>query len=346
MDSQPPRSGTTAASTDSGQGSGPLSDPYVAIAVPGNSKRGTSRRIMAPEGSSQLSIRRSMRVASSRERSTQPAAPSRSEQTIVEAPPGKKRAVGYVYEVLPAVAEHSVGSGGPSGNAGGSRDTATPQVVSVASPTSVAGRKRTATSDAPGSNRNGPGPSGLASAADFSPTHFEEPMSDGLLPPADAAQQNQLLGSPMASPYSTPISRNPLLRTAGSAHASSPFNQRSPVLRTRDGDAAWAAAEGLISIPEGLNAEGSASAPVIGGITYLVRSPGSSRSRHSGPSRRLFEDYTSVVQTGPQASAQAVPQLTTHSDTRGVGLPPHLELHIYSHAYSLARRPSCKQSRS
>ena len=101
-----------------------------------------------------------------------------------------------MYKVLPAVAERSVGSEGPSGNAGGPRDTTTPQVVSVTSPTSVVGCKCTATSDAPGSNCNSPGPSGLTSAANFSPTHFEEPMSGGLLPPVDATQQNQLLGLP------------------------------------------------------------------------------------------------------------------------------------------------------
>ena len=94
------------------------------------------------------------------------------------------------------MAEHSVRSEGPSGNAGGPQDTTTPQVISVTSPTSVVSCKRTATCDAPGSNCNSPGPSGLASAANFSPTHFEEPMSDGLLPLVDATQQNQLLGLP------------------------------------------------------------------------------------------------------------------------------------------------------
>ena len=124
---------------------------------------------------------------------------------------------------------------------------------------------------------------------------------------------------------------------AGSTHASSPFNLHFSVLYTCDGDAAWAAAEGIIPIPDGLNTEGFTSALIVRGITYQVPSLGLSHYHHYGPSRRLFEEYTGIVQTGLQASMQAVLQSTIHLDTHGVGLLPDFGC-IHSHAYSLACR--------
>ena len=122
-------------------------------------------------------------------------------------PPGGKRKAGYAYQVLQAVAEEA---GPPSrtvvepvGNAGGLRDTATPQQALTSS---LVGRKRSATSAAPVSDQHGSATKRLASAADFSPTHFDEPVSDGHIPAFDPTQhhappsphQRSIPPSPMA----------------------------------------------------------------------------------------------------------------------------------------------------
>jgi len=106
--------------------------------------------------------------------------------------------VGYAYKVLqPVIKKTTSGpsllgkSMGPPGNASGLQDTATPQVSLMAKPTSLAGCKHSATSAAPGSAHPGPGPSHLASAADLSPTHFDEPMSDAPIPPPNPAMHVQ-----------------------------------------------------------------------------------------------------------------------------------------------------------
>ena len=60
------RTGTTASSTESGQGSEPLSDAFVAATTETSSGRGSQRRVRAPAGSSQMEVHRSRRVALSR----------------------------------------------------------------------------------------------------------------------------------------------------------------------------------------------------------------------------------------------------------------------------------------
>ena len=87
MDIQAPQSGTTMASTDTGQGSGPLSDPYIAVMANEGSRGEGSCRVVVPEGSSQMSVCHSAHVASSRVRRIQLATP---DPTIIAAPPGKK----------------------------------------------------------------------------------------------------------------------------------------------------------------------------------------------------------------------------------------------------------------
>ena len=86
------RTGTTASSTDSAQGSEALSDPFVAVAAGKESGGGSHSRIEAPEGISKLHVRRSLRVASasSRARSVQPSVLDPSAQNIVETIPGVK----------------------------------------------------------------------------------------------------------------------------------------------------------------------------------------------------------------------------------------------------------------
>jgi hypothetical protein len=169
-------SGVSAAtSSDSGQGSAPLSDPFVATTVVGDSRIDSVSRVRAPEGAAQLLVRRSARVASSRSRSLQTGPPVAE---FVDAPPGGKRKIGYSYQVLPPVVEESgsaVDRGDPVGIGGGSRDTADPQLGSSAILLPLAGRKRSASGAAPGSGRRGPVPRPLASANDFSPSHFDEP---------------------------------------------------------------------------------------------------------------------------------------------------------------------------
>lgn len=132
---QLPWSGTTTSSTDSlsGQGSESLSDAFVAVPAGRNPRRGANQCVAAPQSSSHLNVRRSTRVVPSRARSTQPNSLSTSNQLFVEAPPGGRRAAGYAYQVLQNVPEEGPGdpsqSGQPigtSGNAGDSRDNATP----------------------------------------------------------------------------------------------------------------------------------------------------------------------------------------------------------------------------
>jgi hypothetical protein len=63
-------------------------------------------------------------------------------------------------------------------NAGIPRVLATTQLDISAAPTILAGRKCSVTSSASGSGRRGPSPRHLASAADFSPTHSDEPIRE------------------------------------------------------------------------------------------------------------------------------------------------------------------------
>ena len=194
------RTGTTASSTDSGQGTEPLSDAFVAVATDNRSTRGPHQRVEAPEGSARLLVRRSSRVASSKSRSLQASASNTSVQDIIAAPPGVKRKPGYAYQMLPPVTEepgYSAAPAGSSGNASGFRDTAIPQLDPMAGTPTLVSRKRSATSAAPGSGRQAPIVKHLASAADFSPTHFDEPVSDDHIPA-------------MRSPHHHPASPPPL----------------------------------------------------------------------------------------------------------------------------------------
>jgi hypothetical protein len=65
----------TNASTDSGQGTAPLSDAFITVTTGKRSKRGQSQLVEAPEGSARLSVRRSSRMASSKSQPSQAATP-------------------------------------------------------------------------------------------------------------------------------------------------------------------------------------------------------------------------------------------------------------------------------
>jgi hypothetical protein len=318
------RSGTTADSTDSGQGSEPLTDAYVAVEMEKDSRKGTSRRVKAPGGSAQLEIRRSARVASARSKSVQGPSPG---PVLVKAPPGMKPSAGYKYQLLQAVPEVSENiprqSGrptDPSEKAGGSRDTATTQASSKVSTAAKAGRKRSATS-----------------AADFSPTHFDEPQSDGLL---DAWKETPLQighdtagedtrnqggeggptspmavdpktpaskgkGKAIATPNSTPISHNPILRrsTIVETRVFSPAKHQSDTYYTRDPNAAWLAAEGLMPVADGFRAAGYMPTQIVGGVSYKVHSPKTQHANVEGLSsgRKLFAEYMGDPHRSPRA---------------------------------------------
>jgi hypothetical protein len=253
---------------------------------------------------------------------------------FVEAPPGGKRKISYAYQVLQPIGEESgvpSSSVGPVGNAGGLRDTATPQLVSATAMTIFAGRKRSATSAAAGSGRRAPGHRHLASAADFSPTHFSEPVSDGPIPPPQSSHRREPssphpptnLPSPMdvdrrfATPISSPIYQNPLLQRGApvAAQTPSPLRRAPPILRTQDSNAVWAAAEGLRPIQEGFTAPGYMPARLVGGITYTVRSPHPRSPQVNPPTtqrmsvaRQLFADYASTGMQGNNLQQQSAAQ--------------------------------------
>jgi hypothetical protein len=173
-------------STVSDQGSEPLSDVYIAVEATKSMKKGMSRwTVKALEGSIQLEVRRSTCVASARSKSYQVATLA---PMLIKAPPGMKPSAGYQYQVLPSVEEqierpfrHSGGLIDPSGKVDGSRDIFPIQASSKVSTEVITSRKQSATSNAPGSLDQVCNPAHLASAVDFSPSHFIEPLSDGLL---------------------------------------------------------------------------------------------------------------------------------------------------------------------
>ncbi|KAF8221941.1 hypothetical protein L208DRAFT_641585 [Tricholoma matsutake] len=122
----------------------------------------------------------------------------------------------------------------------------------------LAGHKCSVMSAAPDDGHCGPTSRKLALAADFSPTHFDEPASDGLvllmgpsqLNPDQILPMRTELDAPVCTPTSSPILQNLLLwrEDPMDVQTPSPMKQQSATLRTQDSNAAWAAAEGLIPI--------------------------------------------------------------------------------------------------
>ena len=160
-----------AATTPESQGSAPLSEPYVAVPVPG------AGVVHEPEGSSHLSLqRRSSRLAASRD---PPKLLSPHAIFSKTAPDGKRRP-GWQYQVDGESANvPSEAPGVSGGQFDGPRDIDVHQTGSKTRMVkSSAGRKRAATSDAPGDAFRGKSSGRVASVADFSSDHWEEPMSD------------------------------------------------------------------------------------------------------------------------------------------------------------------------
>ncbi|KAF8804422.1 hypothetical protein BYT27DRAFT_7106656 [Phlegmacium glaucopus] len=234
-----------------------------------------------------MEVRRSSRVVSSKARSSQASMVGTSDQAV-EALAGGKRTVGHV----------SLVAGGP---------------VST-------GHKRSAMSAALGSICHGRELTPLASASDFPPGHFDEPFSDDCVPPITGTSPMRVdQAGRITAPILSPMSQNPLFQRPAvvSGFTPSPRSQCSGHFRTRDGNVAWAAMEGLLPIPDGFKATGYAP---VGGVTYKVQSPhlqdlGSQGSRKG---RRLFEGYEEGAQTGrfghPQVARQAGQQIAMQAN--------------------------------
>jgi hypothetical protein len=204
-------------------------------------------------------------------------------------------------------------------------------------PTTGMGRKRSATSAAPASGHRRSVAKRMASASNFSPTHFDEPVSSGPVPPspntpykhssaARVAPENNghVKGSQLPSlPSSSPISHNPLLGREDHMviQTPSPPRRRPQSFRTHDGDTAWPAAKGLLPVREGFVAPGYVPAQLVGGVTYTVRSPQAGAPRPQQPivreasvARHLFGEYE---RQQPHASqARNLPQQVAPDDRR------------------------------
>ncbi|KAF8811064.1 hypothetical protein BYT27DRAFT_7253194 [Phlegmacium glaucopus] len=268
--------------TDSGQGSGPLSDAFIAQRET-HPLPGGSRRIAAPSNISCLEVRRSLRVAS-RGQSVQTAT---LPTTFIVAPPGTRPTVGYVYEFLPSIANPSPSvhehAGGPSdqpGNRDDSRGIPIPQSSLEPTEANFTGCKCSATNDAPGS-----------------PRIIHHPTLPNPTTPAHSGHSHLSV-----APILSPINSNPLLHHPPDdrMHTPSP-GRKTTSLCTRDANAAWAAAEGLLPISEAFRTPGYAPAHIVGGITYDVCS---SRSAHPGPAspafaRQLFAEHHGSTQFVP-----------------------------------------------
>ncbi|KAF8802343.1 hypothetical protein BYT27DRAFT_7006189, partial [Phlegmacium glaucopus] len=140
--------GSLADGTNSGQGSAPLSDTFVAeMEAPPVSRAG--RRVTAPTDISRMEVRRSSRVASR--------APPIPEPPAADTHPGRRQVVNHGFRILASVVEAAPGppestdrASVLAGNAGGFRDISIPQLVPEVSGSGLTGRKRAATSAAPG----------------------------------------------------------------------------------------------------------------------------------------------------------------------------------------------------
>ncbi|KAF8234655.1 hypothetical protein L208DRAFT_1393651 [Tricholoma matsutake] len=301
------QSGMTANSSESGYGSEPLSDALKLAAA--EVEKGTTKRpgwrVKIPAGAGHFltDVRRSLRVTLARSKSVQEPA---EVPILIKAPPGIKPSIGYQYQVLQPVAEEASKIPGQLGkltgsaeNVGGSQDINSPRASSMVGTAAIKGCKRSATSEAPGALEWVHNPMHLASTADFSPTHFVEPRSDGLLD----AWQGHSQGGPSQRPLDLEeaIPDGALCSSAINVHIPSPARKHSDTFYTWDADKAWLAAEGLVLLADNFCAPGFVSAQVVGGITYKVHLP---ESQHIGmmklsAGRRLFNEHLSAAREPP-----------------------------------------------
>lgn len=311
--------GTTASSTDSGQGTAPLSDAFVAVVADPTLGQGSHQRVAASIDSSQLLVtRRSTCVAAFRSRSTLTSASAPSVLVFVDAPPRVKRLspVGEDRDQALKLAR-------PAGNVSDLLDIATPQLEPLDSARAPTGCKHSATSAALVAGQHGPAPKWLGSAADFLPTHFLEPVSNAPVPLQIASEQPPSLPSShqqssFASPmkvepdrdmgypsdsFLSPISHNFLLqRNTAVTHTPSPPHRHSASFQTQDSAAAWAAAEGLRPITENFTALGYVPAHIVVGISYTVRSP---QAYQPAAQPASVGRLSAVCHTGPDKHASS-----------------------------------------
>ena len=128
---------------------------------------------------------------------------------------------------------HSATPASPAGNVSGFWDAAIPQTGPMVSTPNLVNCKRSATSAALGSAHQAPMVRHLASAADFSPTHFDKPASEDHismlkpLQPPPALPSLNLQPDPLSpmkvesrpetapqqptTPFSSPVSQNLLI---------------------------------------------------------------------------------------------------------------------------------------
>ncbi|KAF8797646.1 hypothetical protein BYT27DRAFT_7219063 [Phlegmacium glaucopus] len=269
-----------------------------------------------------MEVRRSSRVASRPPSAQLPTVPG----SFIVAPPGTRKTAGYVYEILPSIADaspslpdHHSGPPDPPGTADDFRDVSLPQTNLVPASGGFVGRKRAATSEVPHSPRRGRGPveplHAFPAAQGLTSPHRTSSYAVPDLPAHPATPARSIRSNRTAPPASSPIASNPLLHcpVAASAHTPSPGRSRSLSLRTRDSHAAWAAAEGLLPIPDAFKTPGYVPAHIVGGITYDIRAPRLQQPKPAGPAimpDHLFTPSGSSRHPSEQRGSRLAPAIS------------------------------------
>jgi hypothetical protein len=280
-----PKSTTTKETSDS-QDSVPLSDPYTATHIVDGGKH----LVGAPEGASHLSIyRRSTRLAAQTTAETPaptkvPANLSIPRDILSRNSPVGKKTVGWRYDVSDGGPSTTKGDSRTPGDLPGNVDGPRNINAAPAGPNTrknvPIGRKRAATSEAPGSNSRAKGP--LASSRDFPDDFWVEPPSDNaenllLRSPARITETRTPrlktsehaptgpTSSPMkvdlpdpkgkskstVTPVSSPISHNPLLVKRD---AKNPLSPQIPNIQNANAD--WLYSHNLVPVGNNINAPG------------------------------------------------------------------------------------------
>ncbi|WP_242641612.1 hypothetical protein [Candidatus Ichthyocystis sparus] len=205
---------------------------------------------------------------------------SSSNSNFITAPPGTKCLPGYVYQVVspthtpnPPALPGGLMVG--SENASGFWDTAIPLGPPDVTGVVLSSHKCSATSAASGSSDCAHKHTHLTSAADFSPTHFLEPLSPAAIMVTAAPiimSEPKGKGRVVHTPISSPLSHNPLLQAKDprAIPTPSPTMKNLTSLHTHDGNTAWAAAEGLTPISNEFLAPGFVHVLPISRVTYSV----------------------------------------------------------------------------
>ncbi|KAF8810610.1 hypothetical protein BYT27DRAFT_7209305 [Phlegmacium glaucopus] len=250
--------------------------------------------------------------------------------SFIVAPPGIRKAAGYVYEILPSITDASPSlpdhhSGPPDlpRTTDDFRDVSLPQPNLVPASGGFVGRKCAATSSGPVE----PLHAFPATQALTSP-HRTSSYAVPDLPAHPATPARSIRSNRTAPPASSHIASNPLLHCSvtASAHTPSPGQSRSLSLRTRDSHAAWAAAEGLLPIPDAFKTPGYVPTHIVGGITYDIRAPRPQQPKPAGPD--IMPDHL-FTPSGSSRHPSERPQ-------RGSRLAPAISAIPSSHAHNFA----------